>query len=58
MADGSSGERIEMIRNVPTLEALYDAAAQINMTPGWVRRSQPILWARTALGLRAGPLAL
>lgn len=45
MADGSSGERIEMIRNVPTLEALYDAAAQINMTPGWVRRSQPILWA-------------
>ncbi len=46
MADGATADRIEAIRNVPTLEALYAAGERINMTPGWVRREQPILWTR------------
>ncbi|HUZ75839.1 MAG TPA: cupin domain-containing protein [Stellaceae bacterium] len=45
MADGATADRIEAIRNVPTLEALYAAGERINITPGWVRREQPILWA-------------
>lgn len=43
MADGNR-DPIETIRNLPTLEALYDAASGINMTPGWIPREQPILW--------------
>jgi gentisate 1,2-dioxygenase len=43
MADGAVSDRIEAIRNVPTLEALYAEATQLNMTPGWLQRDQPIL---------------
>ncbi len=42
MADGAT-ERLAAIRNVPTLEALYEAAGKINMTPGWIRREEPII---------------
>ena len=42
MADGTTAERIESIRNVPTLDALYAETSQINMTPGWLRRDQPV----------------
>jgi gentisate 1,2-dioxygenase len=42
MADGAASDRIEAIRNVPTLEALYEEAARINMQPGWVRRDAPV----------------
>ncbi len=31
-------------RNIPTLEALYEAAGGVNLTPGWVPRKKPILW--------------
>jgi gentisate 1,2-dioxygenase len=40
MADGATPDRIEAIRNVPTLEALYEAASQLNITPGWLRRDE------------------
>ncbi len=40
MADGATGEKIERIRNVPSLEALYQEAAALNMTPGWLRRQE------------------
>jgi gentisate 1,2-dioxygenase len=31
-------------RDIPTLEALYEAAGGVNFTPGWVPRKKPILW--------------
>src|SRR6476469_8242226 len=31
-------------RDIPTLEALYEAAGGFNFTPGWVPRKKPILW--------------
>ncbi len=31
---------------IGTLEALYEEAARIGLTPGWVRRQKPILWAQ------------
>jgi hypothetical protein len=31
-------------RDIPTLDALYDAASGLNFTPGWVPRKKPILW--------------
>lgn len=31
-------------RDIPTLEALYEATGGINFTPGWVPRKKPILW--------------
>jgi gentisate 1,2-dioxygenase len=31
-------------RNLPTLDALYEAAGAVNFTPGWVPRKKPILW--------------
>jgi gentisate 1,2-dioxygenase len=43
MADGATAERIDRIRNVPSLEALYEEAGGLNMTPGWIRRQEPIL---------------
>jgi gentisate 1,2-dioxygenase len=43
MADGAVSDRIAAIRNVPTLDALYEEATRLNMTPGWIRREQPIL---------------
>jgi len=43
MADGASASRIETIRNVPTLEALYAEADRIDLRPGWVRMEEPIL---------------
>jgi len=37
-------ERTSM-RDVATLEALYEQAARVGFTPGWVPRKKPILWA-------------
>jgi gentisate 1,2-dioxygenase len=31
-------------RDIPTLEALYEAAGDVTFTPGWVPRKKPILW--------------
>ena len=31
-------------RDIPTLESLYEAAGDLNFTPGWVPRKKPILW--------------
>ena len=31
-------------RDIPTLDALYEAAGGLNFTPGWVPRKKPILW--------------
>jgi gentisate 1,2-dioxygenase len=31
---------------IATLDALYGEAARIGLTPGWVRRPKPILWAK------------
>lgn len=31
-------------RDIPTLDALYEAAGGINFTPGWVPRKTPIMW--------------
>ena len=45
-------------RDIPTLEALYEAAGGVNFTPGWVPRKKPILWARAAVGVRPGALDL
>ena len=40
MADGATPDRIETIRTVPSLDALYSEAAKINITPGWLRRDE------------------
>jgi gentisate 1,2-dioxygenase len=40
MADGATNNRIEAIRSVLTLEALYEEASNINVTPGWLRRDE------------------
>lgn len=40
MADGTMSDRIEAIRNVPDLEALYGETAKINTMPGWLRRDE------------------
>jgi gentisate 1,2-dioxygenase len=40
MADSATSDRIEAIRGVHTLEALYEQAGKINVTPGWLRRDQ------------------
>jgi gentisate 1,2-dioxygenase len=40
MADGATSDRIEAIRGVHTLEALYEQAGKINVTPGWLRRDE------------------
>jgi gentisate 1,2-dioxygenase len=37
-------ERTTDIRDVPTLDALYEETGRMNMTPGWVPRKKPILW--------------
>jgi len=44
MPDLAVPDRIETIRNAKTLDALYDEAARLNMTPGWLPRATPILW--------------
>ena len=31
-------------RDIPTLDTLYQAADALNLTPGWVARTTPILW--------------
>ncbi|MGH7090056.1 MAG: cupin domain-containing protein [Stellaceae bacterium] len=46
MADGAASDRIEAIRNVPTLDALYEATAGISTEPGWLRRDQPAEYGR------------
>jgi gentisate 1,2-dioxygenase len=33
------------VSDIPTLDALYAEAARVNLTPGWVPRKKPILWA-------------
>src|SRR5579862_4453182 len=38
MTDSATKERIEEIRQVPSLEALYEESAKINVLPGWLRR--------------------
>jgi len=40
MADGALSDRIETIRNSPTLEALYAETGKISTTPGWLRRDE------------------
>jgi gentisate 1,2-dioxygenase len=39
VAESTSGAEIA------TLDALYEEAARLGFTPGWVRRQKPILWA-------------
>jgi gentisate 1,2-dioxygenase len=43
MADGAAATRLETIRSVPTLDALYAEADKLWLRPGWVRRAEPIL---------------
>ena len=43
MADGAAATRLDTIRNLPTLDALYAEAEQLYLRPGWVRRAEPIL---------------
>src|SRR5579863_10395898 len=40
MADGATSNRIEAIRGVPTLDALYEEVSKVNVTPGWLRRDE------------------
>jgi gentisate 1,2-dioxygenase len=40
MSDSATSDRIEAIRGVHTLEALYEQAGKINVTPGWLRRDE------------------
>jgi Cupin domain len=40
MADSATNDRIETIRGVHTLEALYEQAGKTNVTPGWLRRDE------------------
>jgi gentisate 1,2-dioxygenase len=40
MADGIGSDRIDAIRNVPTLDALYAETAGLSMQPGWLRHDQ------------------
>jgi gentisate 1,2-dioxygenase len=34
--------------DISTLDALYDQAARVGLTPGWVPRKKPILWSQPA----------
>jgi gentisate 1,2-dioxygenase len=43
-ADVAAPARSLTGRDIPTLDALYEAAGDVNFTPGWVRREKPILW--------------
>ena len=38
-------------RDIPTLDALYEAAGGVNFTPGWVPRKKPILWGEPRAGI-------
>jgi gentisate 1,2-dioxygenase len=40
----SSTQRSLLGSDISTLESLYEAAAAVNFTPGWVPRKTPILW--------------
>src|ERR1700730_11274423 len=40
MADSATNDRIEAVRGVHTLEALYEQAGKTNVTPGWLRRDE------------------
>ncbi len=43
---GSAGaDRIQALHDAANLEDLYAALGPLDMTPGWIRRAQPILWA-------------
>jgi gentisate 1,2-dioxygenase len=40
MVGGATSNRIDVIRGVPTLEALYEESRNIDVTPGWLRRDE------------------
>lgn len=43
----AAGDALQVFtrQHIPSLDALYSAAGQLNFTPGWVPRKKPILWA-------------
>lgn len=43
MPDATSADRIETIRGVQSLDALYVEADRINITPGWIPRQKAVL---------------
>jgi gentisate 1,2-dioxygenase len=43
MNEVASVERVRAIQSVATLEGLYDEAAHLGVTPGWIKRDKPIL---------------
>ena len=45
-------------REIPTLEALYEAAGGVNFTPGWVTAQEADPVERAAAGVRARALDL
>ncbi len=45
MSELATGDRLEAIRGAATLEDLYAQAERLDVTPGWIRREKPILWA-------------
>ena len=42
------------LREVATLDALYQQAERLNLTPGWVPREKPILWPQPKSVYRPG----
>ena len=44
MSDTVSLERSRSSAAIGDLDALYAEAERLNVTPGWVRREQPVLW--------------
>ena len=44
MSDVAIADPIERTRRAPTLDALYQEVTRLEMTPGWIKRPQPILW--------------
>ena len=48
MNSAASLERVRAIQSVATLDGLYDEAAHLNVTPGWIKRDKPILTAEPA----------
>jgi gentisate 1,2-dioxygenase len=44
MSDAVSLERTRPSPRIPDLDALYAEADRLMVTPGWVRREQPVLW--------------
>ena len=44
MSEVASVERTTRIGDVPNIDALYNEAERLNVTPGWVKRDKPLLW--------------